>query len=364
MKLYSSKILKSIPVICLIVAGCSEKKQEEVELVKPVKMMTVGNATDNLRITYPAKVSANKSSALSFDVDGVIMSKPISLGDKVKKGDVLAKLDPRDYLSNLKIAKAQLNEAESDYKRYATLVKSGAVARADYEARVKNYEVAKSNYRIAEKAYEDTILRAPFDGVVANTYVDEKQSVQAKETVLTLQNYDKIDISVQIPEQDIARVRRGLPRSEAEKLLDPRVTFPAAAPGKMYKVKIKEFSEEADPVTQTFKIVFTMPNPHDLVIRPEMTAQISLMQRYFKGMGGKGIQIPFTAVFLNDKGEKCVWVVKKDMTVTAVQVKTGDLNEGNVLITSGLKGGETIVISGADTLSEGMKVRKIEKIGI
>lgn len=357
------EILKSIPLICLMISGCGEKKHEKVEIIKPVKMITVGKASDNMRISYPARIEANKYANLSFNVDGTIEKVFIKPGDKVKAGQVLARLDQQDYISDVKIAQARLKEAKLDYERYSELVKVGASSRADYETRVKNYEVAQSGYKIAEKALNDTTLKAPFDGVIAKKFIEAKQNVKAKQKVFLIQGVNKVDVSINIPEQDIARARQGLTRAEIEKLLDPLVTFPVA-PNKHYKIKIKEFREKADPITQTFKVTFEMDSPKDIVVRPDMTAKVSLMQRFFRGMGGKGVEIPFTSVFLNDKGEKCVWVVEKDMTVTAVKVKTGELNKGKVVITSGLKAGDEVVTTGADTLSEGMKVRKIVKIGI
>ena len=347
----------------LVVSSCSKKKEEKVEIIKPVKMMIVGGSSADSRITYPATVAANRHTDLSFQVGGIVIKVLVKPGDRVKENQLLAKIDPRDYESNLKIAEAKLTETKADYERFAKLVKSGAVARADFEKRVKNYEVAKSDYQIAKKAFEDTRLKAPYDGVIAKKYIEQNQNVKAKQKILTIQNDNKVDISVNIPEQDIARSRRVGSRAKTEKLLDPQVTFPVA-PSKHYKLTIKEFREKADPITQTFKVTFTMPSPKDLIVRPEMTATVSFKRSFFTPESNKDFKVPFSAVFVNDQGKKCIWKVKKDMTVTSVKVTTANVSGNDVYIKTGIHRGEKIIISGVNSLSEGMKVREIKNIGI
>jgi len=347
----------------LLSGGCGKKQEKKKELIKPVKIIKIGAESTDRRVTYPAKVEANRHTDLSFQVGGPIIKVYIKPGEKVKKGEVLAKIDPRDFQNDLKIAEANLKEAKSDYERYAKLVKSGAVARADYEKRVKNYEVAKSDYKIAEKALHDTVLKAPFDGIIARKYVEENTNVMAKQKVFTIQNNDKIDIAVNIPEQDIARARTGISAEETEKLLEPVATFPVA-PDKHFKLRIKEFRDKADPVTQTFKVTFFMSHTKEIVIRPEMTAEVSMNKSYFKSDDNEGFKIPFTSVFINEKGEKCVWKVNKDMTVSPVKVKTGETVGDSVYILSGIESGDIIVSSGVNSLIPGMKVREIKQIGI
>ena len=349
--------------VVFLQAGCGEKKQEKVEIVKPVKMITIGAEALDRRVAYPAKVEANRHTDLSFQVGGPIIKVYIKPGEKVKKDQVIAKIDPEDFQNSLEIAEAKLKEAKLVFERYAKLVKSGAVARADYENRVKNYEVAKSDFSIAQKALEDTVLKAPFNGIIARKYVEENTNVKAKQKVFTIQSGKMIDIAVNIPEQDIARARTGMSKEETEKLLDPIATFPVA-PNKHFKLRIKEFRDKADPVTQTFKVTFLMPNTKEIVIRPEMTAEVSMKKSYFKTNDDNGFAVPFTAVFINEKGEKCIWKVKKDMTVAETNVKTGETVGNDVIILSGLEKGDTIVTSGANSLEPGMKVRKIEQIGI
>ena len=347
-------------LLSLFVFACSKKEEKKVELLRPVKMMTLSDKKSGGRLSYPAKVAANQHVNLAFQVDGPLIELKVKAGDKVKKGDLLARLDPRDYESELKVRKAYLTEAKSDYERYKKLEKSGAVARADFEKRQRDYEIAKSKLKVAEKALKDTSLKAPFDGTIAGTFVDENQNVNAKQEILSLQDDSEIDISVNIPEQDMATSQRNIEKAKADALLQPRVVFPVA-PGKEFKLEIKELQTEADPTTQTFKVTFKMPSPENIIIRAGMTAEVSVNKEYFNSEAASGFHIPGVALFIDEDGAKAVWVVK-DGKVSKVKVKVGDMAEDQVSIEGDLKSGDIIVISGVNALREGMKVRPLGEI--
>ena len=123
----------------LLFTGCSEKKHKEVEVVRPVQTVSIVAQNVGGRLIYPGKVTANKVVELAFDVDGPIIEVNVKQGDRVKKGQVIARIDPRDYKSRLDVTLAQLTEAKSDYERYKKLVKQGAVSQADFDVKNKNY---------------------------------------------------------------------------------------------------------------------------------------------------------------------------------------------------------------------------------
>ncbi len=357
MKFEKKMLIMALPVLMF---ACGKAKEEKVELVRPVKMLTLLAKKSGGRLSYPAKVAANKSVNLAFQVDGPLIEVKVKPGEKVKKGDLLARLDPRDYESELKVRQAFLSEAKSDFERYEKLVKSGAVARADFEKRKRNYEIAKSKLRIAEKGLKDTYLKAPFDGVIASKFVEENQNVNAKQEIFSLQDDSEIDISVNIPEQDMARAKHSGDRAKVEATMQPRVIFPVA-PGKEFKISIKELQTEADPTTQTFKVTFKMPSPEKIIIRAGMTAEVSVNKAYFNSDASKGFQIPCAAIFIDEDGTKAVWVVKNEK-VSKIKVKAGDMIDDKISIEGDLKSGDVIVISGVNALREGMKVRSLGEI--
>ena len=357
MKFERKLLILALPVLMF---ACGKAKEEKAEQARPVKMMTLSGKKSGGRLSYPAKVAANQRVNLAFQVDGPLIEVKVNPGDKVKKGDLLARLDPRDYESKLKVSKAYLTEAKSDFERYEKLVKSGAVARADFEKRQRNYEIAKSRLQLSEKALKDTYLKAPFDGTIAGKFVEKNQNVNAKQEIFSLQDDSEIEISVNIPEQDMAKSKRIDDKVKTEALLQPRVAFPVA-PGKEFKLSIKELQTEADPTTQTFKVTFQMPSPENIIIRAGMTAEVSVNKEYFNSDAASGFHIPVSGLFIDEAGSKSVWVVKNDK-VSKIKVESGDVADDQISIQGKLKSGDIIVVSGVNSLREGMKVRSLGEI--
>ncbi len=128
--------------------------------------------------------------------------------------------------------------------------------------------MAEARANIATKALDDTHLRPPFTGVIANTFADRFENVQAKQSVLSLQDISSVEVEVSVPEKRVVRA------------LEDKGKFRFAAtfdylPDREFEVSVKEFSTEADPVTQTYTATFAMPAPDDVLIMPGMTAGTS-----------------------------------------------------------------------------------------
>jgi RND family efflux transporter MFP subunit len=345
-------------VASLLFVGCSEKKHEEIEVIRPVKTMQIKSQKVSGRQIYPGKVIANKVVDLAFEVDGPIIEMKVKQGDRVKQGDIIARLDPRDYRSALKVNEAKLKEAESDYKRYSTLVKKGVVSVADYEIKNRNYEVAKNKYELSKKALADTNLIAPFNGIIAAKFVENFQNIRAKQKIFTLQDEKKINITINVPEQDVAKARRTGTLKERRKLLDAKAIFPVDKK-RTFPVSVKEFQAKADSVTQTFEVVFEMPAPKDILIRSGMTAEISVNKAFFNSGSTKGFEVPLSAIFIDEKGNKVVWKISNGVA-KSISVKTSDLSSDNVLIDSeNLKTDDIVAIAGVSALRDGMKVRTV-----
>jgi len=117
-------------IIGFIAAGCGEKPVKTEEVVRPVKIMTVGSEDDSSGRKFPGSVRASQRVDLAFNVSGTLAELPISEGNDVKKGDLLARLDRRDFKSNLASANAKHKNAKADYNRNAKLLKEGVISKA------------------------------------------------------------------------------------------------------------------------------------------------------------------------------------------------------------------------------------------
>jgi RND family efflux transporter MFP subunit len=344
------------------ISGCGKKKEEVVkkEVVRPVKIMTVSMAgAEEITREFPGRVRASQRVDLAFQVAGPLISLPIEEGQQVKKGQVLARIRPRDFETEIDKAKAKTLEAEQQYLRYKELYAKNQVSKADFDKYKSQYDISRAYQKEAEDALDDTFLRAPFAGVVARRYVDNFQDVQAKEPIVSLQDISQIEVLVNVPENIIVRVERKKGRNTAL----AHATF-ATAPGQQFPLSLKEYATEADPQTQTYQVTLLMDQPTGINVLPGMTATV-VGSRSTEESNQGDITIPAIAVFSDYDGDSSVWVFKTDtQTVHQRKVKTGELSGADsIKIVSGLEVGEQIAVTGVNSLQEGMKVKSLSDMG-
>ncbi len=357
-------ITVSTAVSLSLLPGCGAKanKTSTSELAaRPVKLFTVGSEEDSSYHFYPAKIRSGQRVKLAFQVSGQIIKFPVKSGNSVASGELLGELDPRDYENTLKSATSRYRESKTDFERQSNLLEKQVVSVAVFESKRKTFEVAEAEMKIAEKALADTRLLAPFNGVVASTYVDNFQNIQAKQEILSLQGTDDIELIVNVPEKDIIHTPAALPLSKINEMLSPVAIFPALN-NLTFPLKLKEYETEADPATQTFRGILTMQTPREFSIMPGMTAIVRTTSK--QEMGEKtGHWIPATAVAEDNNGQRYVWTVDKNMTIHKGKVTVGTMDEDRIMVTGGLMKGATIVVAGISFLSEGMSVKALTHIG-
>lgn len=338
--------------------ACEKPVTEEKPVVRPVKVHTIGKADEQSRREYPGSIRALQHADMGFEVGGRIEEFYVREGDEVVQGEVLARLDARDYEAQLGAAKANLRKAEADLRRSKSIYKEdpGAISTETIDSHRRAVDVAKANLAVSQKAYEDTKLRAPFSGLMARKLVEDFQNVQAKEPVLVLQDTSTLEIEINVPERDVAR---GSPKGAVDAVTargDPRVIV-SALPDRTFPATLKEFASAADPVTRTFSVKFSFKNPGDVNILPGMTARVQVTVNPERAW-----TIPVTAAVANDSGNPFVWKLDPDsMTVSPVPVALGDLVGGRVKITDGVNTGDMVVVSGVNELRDGMQVRILEQ---
>ena len=335
--------------ISIWLQGCSNEPEVKKEVIRPVKSIVVVESSGNQSRTLPGKLQAAEKVDLSFQVSGPLVDLPVSKGQDVAKGQLLAKIDPRDFQSKLKAAEAQFKRAKADLKRVRPLVKKNLVSKSDVDKFEAQFDVAEADYERAKKALSDTEIKAPFAGVVADIFVENFQDVQAKQQVLSLQDNSNLEVVVQVPEREI--VARG------KNDLNLKVFF-ETVPGREFPATVKEFATEADANTQTYEVVLGIDAPSDLNLLPGMSASVVALKKT-RGDEEKKIYLPVTAVFKDPAGknQQFVWLVSQNKTVKRQEVVVGALSNSQVEITSGLSVGLRVVIAGVHYLVEGQKVK-------
>lgn len=333
-----------------MIAGCGEPSTEEAQTnVRPAKLLTVGAASQERDLVLPAVVRATQSAELTFPVAGEVRELEVLESQNVARGDVIASLDPTNARNALAQAQAELDNATSEFNRARRLREQDAISQSALETRETQLEVTQAAVNNARKALADTVIRAPFDGVISRVYVEQFQNVQAKEAIAVIQSGDT-EVIVNVPGTIIARAKQLQPVGTTV-ILDaaPNVPIPAV---------FREIAGQADPSTQTYQTSFTFEAPENLVILPGMTATLrsTFLIDGVPDIALAGVAVPIDAIV--SEGElRYVWIVNEAMQLERREVQVAPDVSDQVTVTSGLAAGETIVSAGGSFMAEGMTVR-------
>jgi RND family efflux transporter MFP subunit len=247
--------------------------------------------------------------------------------------------------TNFRLAQEELTAAR-EAREKGTVARDEDVAAKEAEIRGLEARVVEANIQL-----QDSTLRAPYDGKIAQRFVEQNQNITAKQPVVKFQNVDEIEVAVDVPETVMAADLR------SADIVELLAEF-SGAPGVRFPVHIEEMAQRADPVTQTFRVRVAMKAPSDVNLLPGMTATVTLTYRRARILDSR-ILVPITAVFKDAEGEQVAWVVGPEQTVTRRVVRLGEPTGGRIEILDGLQPGERIAVAGVTFLREGMKVRDL-----
>lgn len=357
-------ILLASIVAAGFLTGCGE---ETPEVIPPrlVNAMAIGDTSELMKRTFPGRARAAKEANMSFRVTGPLIKFPVKVGDQVKEGDIVARLDPQDYETSLRTLEGQLDEAvanrkraEQDLKRVKSIQTRdpGAVSQVmiDKAVQVRNSSSAgerslQASVQNARDQLSYTYLKAPFDGVVVETYVENFETVRPRQPILRVLDPSSIEFVINVPENLITL---------APYVEDIKVAFDAL-PDVEVSASISEIGREASQATRTYPVTLLMAQPEGTEIIPGMAGEAKIISRPPAERELAGIHIPATAIFAGkDQSKSFVWVISEGTdTLSPREVILGQLTQYGMLIKSGLKAGERIVTKGVNSLQEGQQVR-------
>lgn len=346
-------------LVCLaMLAGCGSGETPH-PAPRPVVAMPAQPDQQAPGLALPGQIEARYNTPLSFRVGGKIIERKVRLGDTVKAGQVVARLDPADAAKNAAAAQAQLAAAQHqfDYARQQ-LARDRAQAREQliaasqleqtqnsYAAALAQRDSAAQQAALAKDQLAYTTLTADHAGVITAEQADTGQNVSAGDPVYSLAWAGDVDATVDIPENVLGGLRIGQRAS---------VTLPAA-PGHVMPATLRELAPAADPQTRTFRARFTLQDPDDRA-RLGMTATIALDEAK---ADGSTYTLPATALF-HDGPAPAVWVVKaKEDVLELRRVTVQRYGERTVTLSEGIRDGERIVWQGVHAVSAGEKVRPV-----
>jgi len=339
-------------------SGCGE--QEQAEFIRPIRVVAVGDPTELTNRSLPGQSEAFQEVDLSFRVGGPVIERPVSRGDEVKKGDMIARIDPRDFDIQVRNLEADLKTAEADselvtiqFDRLTELLSRQAAnqnevdeAKAKRDAAVGRTAAVQAKLDHARNQLSYTELRAPYDGVVAETYVDTFTTVQAQQQIVRFLDTTHIKFTIDIPEHAITNVQY---------VTDIMVTFDTL-PDNPIPATIKEVAPQASQRTRTYPVTLLLDPPEGVSIIPGMTGEVRAKANLPEEHGSDGIEVPVTAILEADDGNQYVWLVSADNTVSRKQVQVGELTSRGIKV-SGIEPGQLIATAGVHYLKEGQRVR-------
>jgi RND family efflux transporter MFP subunit len=345
-----------------LVACAKHDSSDAPDPIRAIKTFTVA-ASDSGRVQrYAGIVQAADTSALSFQVSGTVQTVAVAPGAKVKKGQLLATLDPRRYELDVDAARAELQKARADLlqkkqnlEQQNDLYRKSWVSKAAVDQAVSAHEAARSNVAYARsrldralRDLESTELRAPFEGVIAARTVEPFTQVSAGKTLFELNGAGKLEVALDVPETLVSRLAPRIPVS---------IRFPAderiSAAGEITEIGSVAGSANAFPVA-----VRLIDPPKS--IRPGMTSQVSFELR--SGDARDVYVIPLASIVPGNDA-RGGYVFKFDAvssTVSKVPVKARSARANGVEIVDGVRPGDVIAAAGVSFLVHGQKVKLLQ----
>ncbi len=352
--------------IITVLSACTKEEQPFEEVIRPIAWQEVKQSSFDQVRRLSGTIFPVEEANLSFEVGGKIEWIKVKLGDEVKRGDALARLDQRNFNlsrqsaeANLQKSYAALSEAENEYKRYAELSSKGLVsksgfdnAKAAFESATSAVNITKTQLDIANKDLNDSILKAPYEGKITKRLIEPSMQVSPGQAIFQIEGDDGLEVQVMVPETLIRNLTKG---SEID------IHYPAF-PGLNSKGTISEISSRA--ATANAFPVTVLINSELNNLRAGMTAEVDFT---FQGVGrtgfkGKAFRLPISAL-ASGEGQKAyvfVYDVEKQMLEKRL-VQTESILNNEVLVSVGLKSGEIIAIAGVSFLRDGQSVRLLDK---
>ncbi len=351
------RIALLLPLTLILLAACTESQPPEQEpTTRPVKTLLIESPDTGGVRRFPARIDAGRKAELAFRVPGKIQELLVNEGDEVEKGQLLAKLDDKDFQIVVNDRQATFDNSRKNYNRASELVEKGHISRKDYDQLDAELKNARAALAAARQDLGYTMLAAPFGGQIARRYVERFEEVQAKLPVLDLQDLTLLRVKFDVSENLIRRLRINEEnRLEARELIKMQVAFDTL-PDQSFPLAFHEIATKADPKTQTFEATYTMQQVGGTRILPGMTAMV--IADLSQVMGGDAVfTVPSAAIVGDYKLDPRAWVVdQQNMTVKPRPVKVRRLTNDNIEVLEGLAPGDRIVVAGAPFLVEDMKV--------
>jgi len=353
-----------IGLICISVAltACKEKT-EIVEVVRSIKTITISKQAAEKIFKFSGLVAAVDSSGLSFQVGGQVEVVNVDIGDRVKKDQVLAVLDPEPYqldvdaiVAELRKARDNVTRSKAEYERQKRIFEQGAGAERFVEVTEYEYKAARSavKFQIArldnvKRDLRKTELLAPYDGTIAWRAVEPNEEVRVGQKIFEINATGKMEVELAIPETTIDQIH----------IDDPATITFSTLPGETAQGRISYIGSAAVKAN-AFPVKVELIDP-DEKVKPGMTAEANLI---VKAKNQKpGFIVPFQALLPAPEANQGFAFVydPQTSTVKKTAVRSRGSEGKEIIIYEGLAAGDIIAAAGVSFLADGLKVKLLKQ---
>lgn len=341
--------ISAIAAVSLFLAACSGEpvEQQKADVIQAVKLAKVSDSPDSTKRTFPAEVSAVKTVDVSFEVSGRLIEENLLTGSLVKKGDLLAKIDPTPFEQRQQEAEARLKQANRDLARTESTFKKGLSSQAQLDNARTTQELAEIALNKANQDLSYTKVAAPFDAQVSERFVENDSYIKAGDMIAKLQDVSKFYFNINVPERLLSRYQEGATVTAEASII--------SAPHKKYQLEYVEHATQPDPITQTYKVVFAA-NADNGNLTPGARAVVDVTLGYQSY--GDGLLLPFSAVVGNNSEGFHVWKFDPQSSqVKKTQISVLHIESNYALITGDVALGDLVVAAGAAKMRDGLVVK-------
>jgi len=335
-----------IPLLAFFISCKDKVENQKTEKSEKIRVRTAGyEKTDyEFKLDFSGEVKAWKIVNMSFNVPGKIDRFYFDEGYRVKKGDLLAKLEQDDYHVLRDQAYAQWEKANRDYERNNRLFEEGSVREQIVQDSHTALKAAKAALDATELSLKHCLLYAPFNGHVAYRFGEEKEMVAGGQTIFTIMDLSRLVIEVGVPEKRISQIIKGQRAS---------VTF-EAVPGKIFSGRVSQVAVSSLPDIRLFKVEVTVQNT-DLIIKPGMTALTTISTNTLNDVCVFSLDI---TVLRN--GSRVLFLAL-DGQAKKVILKDYIISGDKIIVRDPLPEKGQIITSGQDILFDGIQISVIEE---
>lgn len=332
-----------------VLQACSEStevKQEVAPVVVQLSSAQVTSLANNYE--FPAFVSAVKNVDLKFEVSGRLIFENLIEGSKVKKGQILAKIDPKPFQRKVEESRIRHEDAQRNLKRIKDVFEKNVASQRDYDDAKSQFSITKIALENAEQDLSYCTIRAPFDAVVGARYIENDSLIRSGDSLANLQDRSELYFTFEVPERIMtANVGNRDVKASAHII---------GQEDNVYDIHYVEHKTTPDPITQTYGVTFALKGEVANAFYPGSRAIVNIMPN---NNSESALLVPLSALVGNSDAGFSVWRLnEQDSKLTQVKVKVSKLHGDYALLSSGIKAGDKVVSAAVGQMREGLLVRE------